>query len=114
MLTIDSPPFIFRLIMARPLYILILRAAGVVPRSSISFHPRIVKVAFIGGQIALHEALLIHQRNRILRAQRKSSKIHCAEPVHDFLFLQIPIEEVAYIGLRAIPIPGSASLAAGG
>src|ERR1019366_8456160 len=76
------------------------------------------EVRLLLGQVPLDYALLIDPRNAVVVAQGRDEVLEYplgrpGKPVELLLGLQVPVEEIAGVGLRPVAVLGDASLAAG-
>ena len=75
-------------------------------------------IAFLDGEVALEDAFLVDARDGIFSAERRGEVFEdplggACEPVEPFLRLEVPVEEVAGVGLGPVAIAGDARRAAG-
>src|ERR1035437_5694765 len=74
-------------------------------------------IGFLSGQIAFHDPLLIHTRNGVAIAQWSGKVLENplrrpGKPIYLLLGFEVPVEEIAGIGLRPVAILGYADIAA--
>ena len=76
------------------------------------------EVGLLLRQVALDDALLIDARDAVVAAQGRGEVLEdplrgAGEPVELLLRLQVPVEEIAGVGLRPVAVFGDADAAAG-
>ena len=76
------------------------------------------EIRFLPSQVPLYQALLIHARYAVIASQRGDEIFEnplgrTGKPIELLLGLQVPVEEVAGVGLRPVAIPRSPRVAVG-